>query len=113
MNILVLEDDRAVAELYSGALTLAGHTVRVFHVFDEARRELRLHLPDALLTDVRVGEYNGLQLALLYRMLSPNGRILVVSGHDDVMMRKEAANISADFFVKPIDMEFLIGFFAV
>jgi DNA-binding response OmpR family regulator len=111
MNILVLEDDGAVAQLYADALNLAGHNVRVFHSFEEARRELRARLPDALLTDVRLGEYNGLQLALLYRMLSPNGRILVVSGHDDATIRREAANMGAEFFVKPIDMEFLRNFF--
>jgi DNA-binding response OmpR family regulator len=112
MNILVLDDDTAVAELYSNALTLAGHEVRVFHRFEDARRELKTHVPDALLTDVRLGEYNGLQLALLYRTLSPKGRIMVVSGHDDVTIRREAASVGADFFVKPIEMEVLLGFFA-
>jgi len=111
MNILVLEDDKAVAELYLNALTLAGHTVRVFHNYEDARREMKTHLPDALLTDVRLAGYNGLQLALHYRVLSPHGRILVVSGHDDVMMRREAANVGAEFFVKPIDMGLLLGFF--
>ena len=112
MRILILEDDQAVAALYSTALTLAGYDVAVFHKFEDARRELRNGIPDGLLTDVRVGEYNGLQLALLYRMLSPKGPILVVSGHDDVAMRREAANMSADFFVKPIDLDSVTRFFS-
>lgn len=112
MRILVLEDDQSVAGLYSSALKFAGYEVTVCHRFEDARRELKTQLPDALLTDVRVGEYNGLQLALLYRMLSPKGPILVVSGHDDVAMRREAANIGADFFVKPIDLDSLARFFS-
>ena len=112
MHIFILEDDQAVAMLYSTALKLAGYDVDVFHRFEDARRELRKSVPDGLLTDVRVGEYNGLQLALLYRMLSPKGPILVVSGHDDVDMRREAANMSADFFVKPIDLDSVARFFS-
>lgn len=111
-RILILEDDQAVAGVYSTALTIAGHDVAVFHQFEEARKDMKRHPPDGLLTDVRVAEYNGLQLALLYRMLSPNGRILVVSGHDDVAMREEAGNIDADFRVKPVDLNALTSYFS-
>lgn len=111
-KILILEDDAGVAGVYSSILTNAGYDVRVFHRFDDARRALREEPPDGLVTDVRVGEYNGIQLALLYRMLSPSGRILVVSGHDDAAMRREAGNIDADFRLKPIDLDGLKNYFA-
>ena len=106
-KILILEDDPSVAGLYAEVLGSAGHEVIVHTSFEEARTYLKLNPPDALLADVRVGEYNGLQLAILFRSLSPHAIILVVSGHDDPVIRREAAAIGAEFFVKPVDVDTL------
>ena len=106
-KILILEDDPSVAELYAEVLRSAGHEVIVRTSFEEARTYLKLNPPDALLVDVRVGEYNGLQLAILFRSLSPHAVILVVSGYDDPVIWREAAAIGAEFFTKPIDVDML------
>lgn len=111
-TILILEDDPASAGLYASALGGAGYEPITTTGFEEARKYLKEHLPDALLTDVRVAEYNGLQLALLFRSLSPAGPILVVSGHDDSVIRKEATNVGAQFLLKPVDVDQLIAYFS-
>jgi len=59
------------------------------------------------LTDVRVGPYNGLQLALLFRSANENGPLVVVSGHDDPVIQAEAQKIPATFLVKPVDLDAL------
>jgi DNA-binding NtrC family response regulator len=110
-KILVLEDDAAVAAVYAEVLRAAGHDVVVCESFEAARDELRRRPPDALLTDVRVGEYNGLQLALMFRSASPGGTVVVVSGHDDPVIRQEAARIGAEFMLKPPDFAALAGRF--
>lgn len=107
MNIFVLEDDAGVGSVYAAALQGAGHTVTVHLSFEEARKALRQSVPDALLTDVRVGSYNGLQLALLFRSMSPEATIVVVSGHDDPVIKAEAAHIPAEFLVKPVNLDVL------
>ena len=112
MYILILEDDPGVASLYAAALEGEGHRVAVFSSFEEARKALRQEVPDALLTDVRVGSYNGLQLALLFRSLSERGTIVVVSGHGDPVIADEATKIPAAFFVKPVDLNALTSQFA-
>jgi DNA-binding response OmpR family regulator len=112
-TILILEDDPGSAGFYSAALSAAGHKTVVASGFEEARKHVKESLPDALLTDVRVAEYNGLQLAILFRSLSPSGLILVVSGHDDPVIRQEVMNISgAQFLAKPVDTHVLVEFFA-
>ena len=111
-KILILEDEPSVAGLYRDVLRLAGNEVIVYHRFEDARAHLKRDVPDGLLTDVRVGEYNGLQLALLFRSLSPAGVILVVSGHDDPVIRKEAAAIDAEFLVKPVEFSRLTKHFS-
>jgi CheY-like chemotaxis protein len=110
-RILLLEDDQGVAAVYATALRAEGHDIVVCHSFEAARTELRLSVPDALLTDVRLGEYNGLQLAILFRSLSPEGPIVAVSGHDDPVIRQEVLNLHAEFFVKPVSLDALRGQF--
>ena len=111
-KILILEDDPAVAALYAVALEGAGHTVVVCTGYEEARAYLKQEVPDGLLTDVRVGEFNGLQLAISFRSMSPTGPLLVVSGHDDSVIRQETTHIGAAFLLKPVNILELTKFFS-
>ena len=101
-QILILEDDEHTAEGYAEGLRLAGHSVVTCTRFEEAREHLARFTPDILLTDVRVGEFNGLYLALLFRKASPTGRVIVISGYDDPVIRSESARMEAEFLLKPI-----------
>jgi DNA-binding response OmpR family regulator len=101
-KILILEDDRNSALAYKEVLSDQGNSVTVCQTFAQAREQLRLDTPDAVLTDVRVGEYNGLQLAMLFRRQSPNGRIVVITGFDDSTIRKEVGALGGEFLVKPV-----------
>jgi two-component system response regulator RegA len=107
-KILILEDDLAMAELYLVTLNAAGIDVTVCNTFPDARNAVHRELPDGVLTDVRVGEFNGFQLAHLFRAMSPGGIIVVVTGHDDPTMRAEAAKLDAAFLLKPVNMQELI-----
>lgn len=106
-KILILEDEQAAASLYAGVLHQAGFEVIVCESFPDARACLKEELPDGLLTDVRVGEYNGLQLVHLYRGLSPDGVVVVATGHDDPTIRAETERLGATFLVKPLDIHSL------
>jgi DNA-binding NtrC family response regulator len=103
-TILVLEDDHDTAELYARALRADGHNVVVCNRFEDARDVVRGLRLDALLTDVRVGEYNGLQLAMLFRTYSPNGRLVVITGFDDSVIKQEVGRLRGKFFVKPVQL---------
>src|SRR5688500_14075897 len=90
--------------MYGRALRRDGNDVTVCTTFKEAREHLKRDQPDTLLTDVRVGEYNGLQLAGLFRSYSPDGRLVVVTGYDDVVIKKQVGELGGDFLLKPIDI---------
>jgi DNA-binding NtrC family response regulator len=110
-KILVLDDEPSVAALYALALEHAGHHVTKCTSYEDARAHLKNDAPEALLADVRVGEFNGLQLALFFRSTSPDGPLMIVSGHDDVVIRKEAERLGAAFLLKPVDINELTTFF--
>jgi DNA-binding response OmpR family regulator len=101
-KILILEDDPDVARVFCAALSENGNSVTVCETFEQAREHLRHEQPDAVVTDVRVGRYNGLQLALLFRRQSPEGRVVVVTGHDDAVIRKDVGALHGEFLVKPV-----------
>jgi FixJ family two-component response regulator len=103
-KILVVDDDPA---WLAGALELlasAGYLAQGSGSFDEAQRTLRSTQPDLLVTDVRLGEYNGLYLLLRTHQTHPRMAAIVVSGYEDPVLEREARRYgAADFLVKPID----------
>lgn len=106
-KILILEDDPDLARLFEVALSEHGNCVTVCGTFEQAREHLRHEQPDAVVADVRVGEYNGLQLALLFRSYSPEGRVVVVTGYDDAVIRRDVGAMHGEFLLKPVDIRAL------
>lgn len=108
-KMLILEDDELLDDLYEKTFRDAGYEVVACTRFEDARACLRRQVPDVLLTDVRVGDFNGLQLAHLFRMQAPTARIVVVSGYDDPVIRRDAEALGATFLLKPIDLPQLVA----
>ena len=111
-KILILEDDPMVARIYEKALREDGNQVTVCTRFEDARQQLKDVHPDAVLTDIRVGAYNGLQLAHLFRTLSPKGKVVVITGYDDSVLRTEVAHLDGEFILKPVNVAQLKSAFA-
>lgn len=107
--VLIVDDDRDLLYLLTEAFQNAGYQVVAESDFASARRSLRTHRLTALLTDVRLGEYNGIQLALLARELHPEIKVVVFSGFDDPVLREEAERVGAPFLVKPVSSEVLVN----
>jgi len=108
-KLLILEDDESLDNLYEETFKNAGYEVVACTRFEDARASLKRQLPDVLLTDVRVGDFNGLQLAHLFRMQAPTGRIVVISGYDDPVIQRDAEALGATFLLKPIDLPQLVA----
>lgn len=65
-----------------------------------ALRLLAEHRPDLLMTDVRLGAYNGLQLIAMAPRAIP---AIVVTGFSDPVIEADAARLGAEYRVKPVD----------
>jgi DNA-binding response OmpR family regulator len=105
---LVVDDVRDEADFLSIELQRHGFDVATSTDFRSAHRQLLSNPFDILVCDVRLGAFNGLQLAVIARAESPTMRIVVVSGFNDSVLKAEAAAINAAYLVKPIDSEHLI-----
>jgi len=107
-RILVVDDERVIAELFEDYLRIQGFDVVTANSGMEALTQLEGYHPDVILLDVRMPEMDGIET--LKRIVARNPRVgvLMVSGNDDVDLAKEAIALGAfDYILKPIDFGYL------
>ena len=107
-RVLLVDDEPGLLEALRVALTRAGRVVVACRTFDDARERLLKENFDVLVTDVRLGAFNGIQLAVIARNKAPGMRIIVFSGFDDPVLKDEAAAVGASYMLKPVTAEELL-----
>lgn len=90
----------------------AGYRVTGAASFEEGRQALATSTPDVLLTDIRLGAYNGLQLIIRARADNPRVRAFVLTGFSDPVVRREAERLHAVHLEKPVDLQLLLDLVA-
>jgi DNA-binding response OmpR family regulator len=101
-RVLVVDDEEDVLHTLMRFLAVGGYQSIGTTDFNEAKQIIEAERPDALITDVRLGAYNGLQLALHMRAAHPHAGIIVLSAWDDPLLRQEAVSVGAQYHMKPI-----------
>lgn len=101
-RVLVVDDDLRLLRLLVRLLVREGYEVRGCYDFKHALEQLTDAWPDILLTDVRLGPYNGLQLAITAREQNPWMATVVMTGHDDPVLHEEATRSGARYLTKPM-----------
>ena len=104
-RVLVVDDDPDVLETLTWAVSRAGFEVDAHARFDLAKQVIRGNTPQGLVTDVRLGAFNGLQLAVLLRAVDARAPVVVISAFDDPMIRRDAEAMGAVFLTKPVSAE--------
>jgi len=107
-RILVVDDEPALLDAIKIAFERAGHEVVACRSFEDARTRVLSERFDAIVTDVRLGAFNGLQLGVIARDKDPTLGIIVFSGYDDPVLRAQATDLGATYLVKPVTGERLI-----
>ena len=107
-HVLLVDDDRSLLRLVSQWLTGGGFSVVACDSFEHAREELASSPPDVLLTDLRLGAFNGLQLVILAKQQHEHTRTVVMSAFDDPTLREEAARCGASYVLKPFSSQVLL-----
>src|SRR5262249_61184115 len=79
-SVLIVEDDQLLAKALCRDLSEHPFSVKVANGFDEAMAVLRSTAVDVMLTDLRLGTADGIDLLENVRKLSPRTRSVLMSG---------------------------------
>jgi DNA-binding response OmpR family regulator len=111
-RVLVVEDDRALAELLAAALGAEGHDAAVAQRGTAALRllEQRQPPPDVVLLDLGLPDMTADEFARRYRALpGPHAPLVVCTGADTVVAAEATQRLSAaGFLAKPFDLDTLL-----
>jgi DNA-binding response OmpR family regulator len=102
---LIVDDDVQVLSFVKQLMETAGHEVLSASTFAQAREYIQAHDLAILVADVRLGDFNGIQLGILAKNSRPNIRIVIMSGWDDPVLRHEADQLGAAYVQKPFSAE--------
>lgn len=104
-KILLVEDDEGTRGFLSTLLERAGYDVVATDNVQQGKSLLEEGHPDLLITDIRLGAFNGLQLIAMSSRPIP---AIVTTGFPDLVLEAEARQSGAKFLLKPIDPNVLL-----
>lgn len=101
MPVLVVGGEERVRNERVDALVRAGFATLPVGTFLEAREVLIDIEPEALITDVQLGDYNGLHLVAIAQVEHPRTTCVVV-GPRDPALQTESYHLGARYLVEPV-----------
>jgi len=103
-QILVVDDDRAVANLIQTWLGADGYSCQIAHNGKEALEQLKNSHFDLLITDIAMPELSGTELLPLAKQVEPNLGILIITAIEDRSLAIEILKAGAQgYLTKPLD----------
>ena len=102
-SVLIVDSIAADAAENARTVSDSGFRVTIATTFEEANRELaRISDLVMLIADVRLGEYNGLHLAMRVRRARPSTHIIITDRSRDIVLHRESERLDMTYLVKPI-----------
>lgn len=110
MQILVVDDDRAVRDSLARSLTYSGYEVATAEDGLEALGALSTKRPDAVIMDVMMPRLDGLETTRMLRQSGNDVPILILTARDAVGDRVDGLDAGADdYMVKPFALDELLA----
>lgn len=105
--VLLVDDEPEVVHTLRAVLESAGYQTLAATSFEDGKRLLATTPPPAvLITDIRLGMFNGLQLAVLR---PPTTGVIVISGFLDRSLEAETRRLGGVYMLKPVPVALLIA----
>lgn len=105
LQVLVIDDDAALAETIAESLERRGHACTVATSGKGGATKLADEPFDVVLTDLRMADLDGLAVVDLARKHRPDAEVFVITGYADVKTAVEAMKRGASHYLqKPLDL---------
>ena len=110
VRVLVVDDEPNIAELISMALRYEGWDIATAHNGTKAVREAKDQQPDAIVLDVMLPDFDGLEVLRRIRASQPDVPVLFLTARDAVEDRVAGLTAGGDDYVtKPFSIEELVA----
>jgi two-component system, OmpR family, response regulator len=110
VRVLVVDDEVALTDLLSMALRYEGWQIRAVATGSAAVRVARQFRPDAVILDVMLPDFDGLEIMRRLRAQDPNLPVLFLTARDAVEDRVAGLTAGGDDYVtKPFSLEELVA----
>jgi CheY-like chemotaxis protein len=111
-KVLVADDERVIADTLAMILNQSGFEARAVYSSEKALEAVPIFKPDMLISDVIMGELNGIDAAIQIRELLPNIKILLFSGQAataDLLEKARAQGYAFEILAKPVHPQDLLN----
>lgn len=109
-NIWIIDDDKSIRWVLEKALQKAAINSRSFAHGKPLLEALNKELPDALLTDIRMPDIDGIQLLQHIQRTHPNLPVIVMTAHSDLESAVSAFHEGAfEYLPKPFDIQEMVA----
>ena len=106
-SILIVDDERIIREGIAGVLPwkeLGIGRVDTAKSGSEALKIMEHHVPDIMITDIRMAEIDGLTLVSKINEIKPGLRIIVLTGYNNFEYVQQCCKMDVhDYLLKPVD----------
>lgn len=98
-QMLIVDDERSIAELLEISFRKEGHKVEVASNGESAKRKLAAQMFDVVISDIRMPDMDGVELLRYCREVAPNTTFILVTGVPAIDTAIDAVNFGADRYV--------------
>lgn len=103
-SILVVEDEAGTRATLSAILEDAGYEVTGLEKGTEARKMIRSHSFNVIITDIRLPDVGGLEILELAKEINSDVAVIMMTGYASIETAVNAVNEGAyAYFVKPVN----------
>lgn len=105
LTVLVIDDDKHLAETIAESLERRGHACTIATSGKAGAAKIEQDAYDVVLTDLRMADLDGLAIVKKVRELHPDTEVFVITGFGDVKTAVEAMKLGATHYLqKPLDL---------
>ncbi len=107
-NVLIVEDDRRMAQSLAGQIGVLGHTVAIAYGPRMALQQLNEVIPDVIFMDINMPGIDGLEVLRFLRRdpMTVDVPVVIVSAEEQAESKKAATEAGANYYiVKPPTLE--------
>jgi FixJ family two-component response regulator len=108
--VCLVDDDLSVLKSIERLLASDGLLVRGFNKPKEFLSHVQAHSVPVVILDIWMEEMSGLEVQTQLSVLSPQTRVIIITGREDQSARRTAFDLGvAAFFTKPFDDDQFLG----